>query len=45
MKIFGVMGGLIILLIVGAFGYIAVSDVRVEQSTITKDIPTDNLLK
>lgn len=45
MKIFGVMGGLIILLIVGSFGYIAISDVHVEQTTITKDVSTENLLK
>lgn len=45
MKIFGVLGGLIILLIVGAFGYIAISDVHVNQTTITKDVSTENLLK
>lgn len=45
MKIFGILGGLVILLIVAAFGYIAVADVHVEQTTVTKDIPTDNLVK
>lgn len=45
MKIFGVLGGLVILLIVGAFGFIAFSDVHIEQTTITKDISTDNLVK
>lgn len=45
MKIFGVMGGILIVLIVGAFGYIALSDVQVEQTTITKDVPTESLIK
>lgn len=45
MKIFGILGTLVILLIVGAFGFIAFSDVQVEQTTITKDIPTDSLVK
>lgn len=45
MKIFGILGGLVVVLIVVAFGYIAVADVHIEQTTITKDIPTDSLVK
>ena len=38
-------GGLLILFIVGAFGYIALTDVPVAQTIVTKDIPTDSLTK
>ena len=45
MKFFGLLGGLLILFIVGAFGYIALTDVPVAQTIVTKDIPTDSLTK
>lgn len=38
MKIFGILGALVIVVIVGAFVYIAVSDVPVAQTMVTKDI-------
>jgi hypothetical protein len=45
MKIFATLGLLVILLIVGAFIYIAVSDVPVTQTTITKEVPAGDLTK
>lgn len=45
MKIFGILGGLLILFIVGAFGYIAITDVPINQTTVIKDISTDSLSK
>lgn len=45
MKIFGLLGALVILVIVAAFGYIAVTDVQIQQTTVTKDLPTAGLVK
>lgn len=41
MKIFGILGGLVILFIVGAFTYIAMSDVPIVQTTVTREIQPD----
>ena len=41
MKIFGILGGLVILFIVGAFTYIAMSDVPIAQTTVTREIQPD----
>ncbi len=41
MKIFGILGGLVILFIVGAFTYIAMADVPVVQTTVTREIQPD----
>ena len=43
MKIFGILAILLVALVVGGFTYIASTDVAVEQTTITHDVPTDNL--
>jgi len=43
MKIFGILGGLLVLVIVGAFAFIAFTDVNVPQTTVTKEISTENL--
>lgn len=43
MKIFGILGLLLIALVIGSFAYIASSDVPVSQTTITRDLPTDQL--
>jgi len=43
MKIFGILVVLMLVLVIGSFGYIASSDVPVLQTTITKDLPTDQL--
>jgi hypothetical protein len=45
MKIFGILGGLLLLFIAGAFGYIALTDVPVAQTIVTKDIPAGSLSK
>ncbi len=45
MKIFAVLSGVILLVIVGAFTYIAVSDVAITPSMVTKDISTSDLMK
>lgn len=45
MKIFAVLSGVILLVIVGAFSYIAMSDVAIEPNMVTKDIPTGDLMK
>ena len=41
MKIFGILGGLVILFIVGAFTYIAMADVPIVQTTVTREIQPD----
>lgn len=45
MKFFGMLGLLVVVAIVGSFIYIATSDVEIAQTVVTKDIPTENLLK
>ncbi len=41
MKIFGILGAVVLLVILGAFTYIAVSDVPVTQTMVVKDIVPD----
>jgi len=43
MKIFGILAALLIFMVIGSFAYVATSDVPVEQTTITRDLPTDQL--
>ena len=43
MKIFGILAVLLLLLVVGSFAFVATSDVPVNQTTITRDLSTDQL--
>lgn len=43
MKYIAMLGGLIIVVLGGAFVYIAVSDVDVPQTTVTKEVSTGDL--
>lgn len=40
MRIFGILALLLLLLAVGSFVFVAMSDVPVEQTTITRDVTT-----
>ena len=43
MKVFSILALLLLVLIIGGLVYIASTDVPVEQTTITRDIPTTDL--
>ena len=43
MKILGILTVLLVVLVVGGFALVAGSDVSIQQTTVTRDLPTDNL--
>ncbi len=43
MKIFGILAALLVLLVIGSFAYVATSDVPVQQTMITHDLPSDQI--
>ncbi len=41
MKTFGILALLLILIVIGGFSYVAMTDVPVVQTTLTHDLPSD----